>query len=110
MADTSSITNSAENPVSPIDSLHLTDDEREEINKKVQEDFEKTLKQDAQTITDALTRLFGEPSHEGFGGGSETREQVKRWDWQGHAFLLSAPRDTYVTLRIVPVAFRRQLR
>jgi hypothetical protein len=84
---------------------NLSDDDRSRISDEVHDDFEKALKQDAQTITDALTKLFGDPAYEGFGGGSETREQVKRWDWQGHAFLLSAPKDQYVTLRIVPVAF-----
>jgi hypothetical protein len=107
--DANSSTNNAPNvpanAPSPIDNLNLTADVRADIDKKVHDDFEKALKQDSQTLTDALTGLFGDPSHEGFGGGSETREQVKRWDWQGHAFLLSAPRDTYVTLRIVPVAF-----
>ena len=73
-----------------------------DIKQNIQDTFEKTLKQDGQTITDALTGLFGDPSHQGFGGGAETREQVKRWDWQGHAFLLSNVRDTYVALRIVP--------
>ena len=71
----------------------------------MQDDFEKALKQDAQTITDALTRLLGDPvAHEGFGGGSETRERVVRWDWQGHSFLLSSPQGKYVSLRIVPLA------
>jgi hypothetical protein len=83
----------------------INDADRSDIDRDVQDAFEKALKQDAQTITDALTRLFGDPAYQGFGGGSETREQVKRWDWQGHAFLLSAPKDKYVTLRIVPVAF-----
>jgi hypothetical protein len=95
--------NLAANAPSEIDTLDP--DIRSEAEQKVREAFEKVLKQDAQTITDALTRLFGNPVYQGFGGGSETREQVKRWDWQGHAFLLSTPRDTYVTLRIVPVAF-----
>jgi hypothetical protein len=83
----------------------MTDDDRARIDEDVHNAFEKALKQDAQTITDALTGLFGEPVHEGFGGGSETRERVVRWDWNGHAFLLSAPKDQYVTLRIVPVVF-----
>jgi hypothetical protein len=87
-----------------IESLNLTPELRADINKKVHDGFEKALKQDAQTLTDALTKLFGDPAHEGFGGGSETRERVMRWDWQGHAFLLSAPKDEYVTLRIVPIA------
>ncbi len=113
-ADINPGTNSA--PDAPSDSepngpnlfekLHnLSDDDRARIDDQVHDAFEKALKHDAQTITDALTALFGDPSFEGFGGGSETREQVKRWDWQGHSFLLSAPRDQYVTLRIVPVAF-----
>jgi len=96
---------SAANAPSEIESLNLPDDVRSDIDRKVRDAFEKALKQDAQAITDALTRLFGDPAHEGFGGGSETRERVLRWDWQGHAFLLSTPKDTYVTLRIVPVAF-----
>jgi hypothetical protein len=52
----------------------------------------------------ALTALFGEPATARFGQGSRTRETVQRWDWQGHAFLLSAPRGEYVTLRILPSA------
>ena len=77
-------------------------DDVAEIKQQIHDDFEKALKQDAQSITDGLTHLFGDPSHQGFGGGAETREQVKRWDWQGHAFLLSNVPDTYVALRIVP--------
>jgi hypothetical protein len=107
--DTSS-TNSPPGPVNaaskpdPIAALNLSDDDRTDIQHKVQLDFEDDLKHDAKAITDALTTLFGNPTFEGFGGGSETREQVSRWDWAGHSFLLSKPRDTYVTLRIVPVA------
>ena len=87
----------------PLDSLDP--DSRSEAERKVSDAFEKALKQDTQTITDALTRLFGDPAHQGFGGGTDTRERVMRWDWQGHAFLLSTPKDAYATLRIVPVAF-----
>jgi hypothetical protein len=94
---------SAPNGPSPLASL--SNDDRADIKRKVNDDFEKALMQDAQIITNGLTQLFGDPAYQGFGGGSETREQVKRWDWQGHAFLLSAPRDQYVTLRIVPVDF-----
>jgi hypothetical protein len=101
--DANPSTNAAPNGLAQLASL--SDDDRADAERKVNEDFENALKQDAQTITDALTQLFGDPAYQGFGGGSETREQVKRWDWQGHAFLLSAPRDQYVTLRIVPVDF-----
>jgi len=97
---------SAANAPTEIESLRFkNEDDRSVVDRKVHDAFQQALKQDAQTITDALTRLFGDPAHEGFGGGSETRERVMRWDWQGYAFLLSTPKDTYVTLRIVPVAF-----
>jgi hypothetical protein len=97
---------STANTSDEIDDLRsLSDGDRFHIGRDVHDAFEKALKQDAQTITDAMTTLFGQPVHEGFGGGSETRERVMRWDWQGHAFLLSTPKDQYVTLRIVPVAF-----
>ncbi len=100
-----SVPDSAGTPTG-IENLHLNDDDMSNIDQKVHDDFEQALKHDAQTITDALTKLFGDPAHQGFGGGdSETRERVLRWDWQGHAFLLSTPKDAYVTLRIVPVAF-----
>jgi hypothetical protein len=97
--------NSTGPPPSPLDGLNLSSDDRADIDKKVHYDFQKDLKQTAQTITDALTKLFGDPQFVGFGGGTETREQVRRWDWQGHSFLLSNPRDTYVSLRIVPTTF-----
>ncbi len=96
----------AANAPTAVESLVFRDDDdRAVVEQKVHDAFGQALKQDAQTITDALTRLFGDPAHQGFGGGSETRERVLRWDWQGHAFLLSNPKETYVTLRIVPVAF-----
>jgi hypothetical protein len=100
-------TNSApEDPAKAVDDLRMTHpDDFSKIDHDLHEAFAKALKQDADTITGALTKLFGDPEHMGFGGGSETRERVQRWDWQGHAFLLSSPKDAYVTLRIVPVAF-----
>src|SRR6202453_2073125 len=82
----------------------LSSDDYASIQDSVERDFEDELKKASQTLTDSLTGLFGSPAFEGFGGGSETREQVKRWDWQGHSFLLSDVRDQYVSLRIVPVA------
>jgi len=96
--------NEAKQKLNGSDDTTMSDDVAD-INRDVHDAFEKALKQDAQSITDALTGLFGDPAFQGFGGGAETREQVKRWDWQGHAFLLSTPRDTYVTLRIVPKEF-----
>jgi len=64
----------------------------------------KAIEEDEKTLAAALGTLFGEPSTARFGQGSRTRETVQRWDWRGHAFLLSAPRGEYVTLRILPSA------
>jgi len=108
-ADENPSTNNAPHTIKPSDDFEklsrLKEADVSRADREVHLAFEKALKQDAQTITDALTKLFGDPVHMSFGGGSETRERVLRWDWQGHAFLLATPRGTYVTLRIVPVAF-----
>jgi hypothetical protein len=94
-------------PPSALDCLRSLDDgDRDRVVHTVQEHFADALKADAQTLTDALTKLLGDPQHMGFGGSdSDTRERVQRWDWQGHAFLVSSPKDSYVALRIVPTAF-----
>lgn len=62
----------------------------------------RTIAHDEKVITAALTDLLGEPLRVRFGQGSATRETVQRWDWRGHAFLLSAPRGEYVALRLLP--------
>ena len=64
----------------------------------------KAIEEDEKTLAGALGALFGEPVTARFGQGSRTRETVQRWDWRGHAFLLSAPRGEYVTLRVLPSA------
>lgn len=63
----------------------------------------RAIQEDKRLLGGALGKLFGEPKADRFGQGRETRENVKRWDWNGHAFLLAAPRDEYVALRIMPV-------
>ncbi len=60
------------------------------------------IEADAEVLTATLTGLFGEPTPGQLGDGRETREKVLRWDWQGHAFLLAAPREEYAALRIIP--------
>ena len=66
-------------------------------------DYKKGIQDDKKNLTLALTKLFGEPVPDRFGQGRQTTELVKRWDWGGHAFLLAAPRDEYVAIRIMPV-------
>ncbi len=60
------------------------------------------IQQDAATIEGRLTALLGPPTADRFGQGRQTRESVKRWDWNGHAILLAAPEDEYVAVRILP--------
>ncbi len=62
------------------------------------------IEKDEKTIIAALTALLGEPAADRFGQGRQTRERVKRWDWNGHAILLAAPPDEYVAIRILPTA------
>ena len=71
--------------------------------KKQVREFSASMKKDAVTISAALTALLGPPSVDKFGQGSQTRESVQRWDWNGHAILLASPRDEYVALRILPL-------
>lgn len=59
---------------------------------------------DAEIISSALTQLLGEPQSQRFGEG-ETRTKVDRWDWNGHALLLSHVDDEYVGLMVQTVEF-----
>jgi hypothetical protein len=54
---------------------------------------------DAETIAGKLTVLLGQPKQQRFGEG-EARVEVQRWDWAGHAFLLSHVPDEYVSLAV----------
>lgn len=72
-----------------------------DMKKQVRE-FSASMKKDAATISAALTALLGPSAVDKFGQGSQTRESVQRWDWNGHAILLASPRDEYVALRILP--------
>ncbi|GAB4171373.1 MAG: hypothetical protein Fur0032_10600 [Terrimicrobiaceae bacterium] len=70
--------------------------------KKVIKEFEEQLRADEKSIEAALTAVLGEPKQTSFGQGREMREQVKRWDWNGHAILLAAPDGEYVAVRVIP--------
>ena len=62
------------------------------------------MERDTEAMSAALTEKLGEPVRQKFGEG-ETRATVHRWDWNGHAFLLSNVEDEYVSLAVQPVAF-----
>ena len=64
-------------------------------------DYKKAIADDAKDLEEKLTKLFGKPTMGSMGQAQATREVVRRWNWNGHAFLLAAPKDEYVALRIL---------
>jgi hypothetical protein len=66
-------------------------------------DYKKAIAADAKGLEEKLAKLFGKPVADRMGQGGKTSEVVRRWDWNGHAFLLAAPKDEYVALRILTV-------
>jgi hypothetical protein len=74
--------------------------EREEVLKR----FPGLQEKEAQALQALLEQTFGPPAKAKFGQSSDTREKVLRWDWNGHAFLLSVQDGEYVSLRLIPSA------
>ncbi len=68
--------------------------------KQTQKLLDQHVKADAETIINTLTPLLGEP-RQSFFVTRATKETLSRWDWKGHAFLLSAPKGEYVSLRLM---------
>ena len=65
-------------------------------------DFDAALKLEGESIHATLTGLLGEPKRGSFGQSGRMKERVDRWDWNGHAVLLTITPGEYVTLRIMP--------
>jgi len=64
--------------------------------------FRMAVRQDAEAIRAKLTAVLGPPTADRYGQGSQAREKVERWDWNGHSFLLAAPKGEYVAVRVIP--------
>lgn len=62
--------------------------------------LEEAMKLDEKTVSEALISVLGESTEQRY-GESGTRRTIKRWDWKGHAFLLSHEEGEYVSLSIV---------
>ncbi len=62
------------------------------------------MKKDIDTVTTTLAGKLGQPVKQRFGEG-EGRRNVYRWDWRGHAILLSEVADEYVGIEIATQAF-----
>ena len=58
------------------------------------------MEADEKTISAALTSVLGEGVNQRY-GESGTRRSITRWDWNGHAFLLSNEENEYVSLAVV---------
>lgn len=71
-------------------------------NLTTKEKFDSMLKQDAFVLSKSLTQILGEGERQRFGEGNN-RRTVTRWDWNGHAFILSEEENEYVGLLIVSV-------
>ncbi|MES2660379.1 MAG: hypothetical protein V4689_17275 [Verrucomicrobiota bacterium] len=63
-------------------------------------DLAEAMTRDEETVAKALTSVLGAGKTERYGEGS-TRRKITRWDWNGHAFLLSNEEGEYVSLAIV---------
>jgi len=69
----------------------------------VNPDVLKTIRETGMRLRDYLIPVLGKPKRDSLGSG-EMREKVWRWDWNGHAILLSLQEEQYIALRIIPVA------
>jgi hypothetical protein len=61
----------------------------------------KAMEKDAAAITSSITSALGEGVSQRYGEG-KSRRTVTRWNWHGHAFLLSHETNEYVGLSVVP--------
>ena len=65
--------------------------------------LEEAMNRDETSVSKALSQVLGEGKTERYGEG-KTRRTITRWDWNGHAFLLSNEEGEYVSLAVVPTA------
>jgi len=66
--------------------------------------FQSAFRSDKSQLESALTSLFGGSRPARVGKFVSTTEAGQRWDWRENSFLLFAPLNEYVALRIVPTA------
>ncbi len=64
--------------------------------------FSSAFRRERDAIAETLSKTLGESVRDRFGAAAATSESVRRWDWQGHSFLLATPQNDYIALRIVP--------
>ncbi len=83
--------------------LNQGDIERpEKIDDEFIEKMADAIEASGMHVHDTLVPVLGEPDRDSIGKGL-MREKVWRWDWNGHAILLSMQEGNYALLRILPV-------
>lgn len=60
---------------------------------------------DEAVIAHTLTQVLGEPVKQRMLGQGNKSHPVKRWDWNGHAFILANVKEEYVGLSVVSSDF-----
>lgn len=60
------------------------------------------MRKDKAILESSLKALFGDARPARTGRFATVAEAGQRWDWKGHTFLLIAPPNEYVLLRILP--------
>lgn len=60
---------------------------------------------DAEMIARTLTGVLGKPIEQRMLGQGNQSNQARRWDWNGHSFLLTLVKEEYVGLQIVRADF-----
>lgn len=60
------------------------------------------MARDESAVADTLVKVLGPGTSERFGEG-KSRRTIRRWDWNGHSFLLSSEEGEYVSLLVVPL-------
>lgn len=78
--------------------------DRDAPPKEAQKLLAAAMKQDIDAVASTLSGKLGQPVKQRFGEG-EGRRTVYRWDWRGHAILLSEVDGEYVGIEVATQAF-----
>jgi len=71
------------------------------ISPGVIKEMAKKIESSGMRVHDALVPVLGKPKRDSLGKG-DLREKVWRWDWNGHAIMLTMQEGKYAALRIMP--------
>lgn len=70
-------------------------------DEEVREEIAQIIEKSGSRVHDAIVPVLGKPKRDSIGRG-DMREKVWRWDWNGHAILLTQQEGKYSALRILP--------